>query len=325
MAFPATRLRRLRVSEEMRRLVRETHLDVSDLIYPVFVTEGKGVVIPVEAMPGVQRFSVDTLLGEIETVVAAGITGVIIFGVPAAKDTLAAGAWAEDGVVQKAVRQIKDRFAGLLVATDVCLCGYTDHGHCGVVENGRIINDASVEILARTAVSHARAGADIVAPSDMMDGRVGAIRSALDRAGYQDVAVMAYSAKYASAFYGPFREAADSKPQFGDRRSYQMDPHNAAEALTEVSLDLDEGADIVMVKPALAYLDVIYRVKERFGRPVAAYNVSGEYSLVKAAAARGWVDERAVVLEMLTSIRRAGADIILTYFAKDAAGWLSQE
>jgi porphobilinogen synthase len=309
----------------MRRLVRETHLDVSDLIYPVFVTEGKGVVIPVEAMPGVQRFSVDTLLGEIETVVAAGITGVIIFGVPAAKDTLAAGAWAEDGVVQKAVRQIKDRFAGLLVATDVCLCGYTDHGHCGVVENGRIINDASVEILARTAVSHARAGADIVAPSDMMDGRVGAIRSALDRAGYQDVAVMAYSAKYASAFYGPFREAADSKPQFGDRRSYQMDPHNAAEALTEVSLDLDEGADIVMVKPALAYLDVIYRVKERFGRPVAAYNVSGEYSLVKAAAARGWVDERAVVLEMLTSIRRAGADIILTYFAKDAAGWLSQE
>jgi len=299
-------------------------LDAGDLIYPVFVMEGKGSVVPVEAMPGIKRFTVDTLPDEIESVAAAGIPGVIIFGVPSAKDGLASGAWAEDGVVQRAVKQIKERFTGLLVATDVCLCGYTDHGHCGVVEDGRIVNDSSVEILARTAVSHARAGADIVAPSDMMDGRVGAIRRALDGAGYEDVAVMAYSAKYASAFYGPFREAADSRPQFGDRRSYQMDPPNAAEALVEVALDLDEGADIVMVKPALAYLDVIYRVKEKFGRPVAAYNVSGEYSLVKAAAARGWVDERAVVLEMLTAIRRAGADIILTYFAKDVAKWLKE-
>ncbi|RJX22751.1 MAG: porphobilinogen synthase [Ammonifex sp.] len=324
MKFPVTRLRRLRVNEAIRRLVRETRLDAGDLIYPVFVMEGKGSVVPVEAMPGIKRFTVDTLPDEIESVAAAGIPGVIIFGVPSAKDGLASGAWAEDGVVQRAVKQIKERFTGLLVATDVCLCGYTDHGHCGVVEDGRIVNDSSVEILARTAVSHARAGADIVAPSDMMDGRVGAIRRALDGAGYEDVAVMAYSAKYASAFYGPFREAADSRPQFGDRRSYQMDPPNAAEALVEVALDLDEGADIVMVKPALAYLDVIYRVKEKFGRPVAAYNVSGEYSLVKAAAARGWVDERAVVLEMLTAIRRAGADIILTYFAKDVAKWLKE-
>ncbi len=324
MKFPVTRLRRLRVNEAIRRLVRETRLDAGDLIYPVFVMEGKESVVPVEAMPGIKRFTVDTLPDEIESVAAAGIPGVIIFGVPSAKDDLASGAWAEDGVVQRAVKQIKERFTGLLVATDVCLCGYTDHGHCGVVEDGRIVNDSSVEILARTAVSHARAGADIVAPSDMMDGRVGAIRRALDGAGYEDVAVMAYSAKYASAFYGPFREAADSRPQFGDRRSYQMDPPNAAEALVEVALDLDEGADIVMVKPALAYLDVIYRVKEKFGRPVAAYNVSGEYSLVKAAAARGWVDERAVVLEMLTAIRRAGADIILTYFAKDVAKWLKE-
>lgn len=324
MKFPVTRLRRLRVNEAIRHLVRETRLDAGDLIYPVFVMEGKGSMVPVEAMPGIKRFTVDTLPDEIESVAAAGIPGVIIFGVPSAKDGLASGAWAEDGVVQRAVKQIKERFTGLLVATDVCLCGYTDHGHCGVVEDGRIVNDSSVEILARTAVSHARAGADIVAPSDMMDGRVGAIRRALDGAGYEDVAVMAYSAKYASAFYGPFREAADSRPQFGDRRSYQMDPPNAAEALVEVALDLDEGADIVMVKPALAYLDVIYRVKEKFGRPVAAYNVSGEYSLVKAAAARGWVDERAVVLEMLTAIRRAGADIILTYFAKDVAKWLKE-
>ena len=325
MGFPATRLRRLRVNEEMRRLVRETRLDVGDLIYPVFVTEGEGVTVPVEAMPGVNRFSVDALLGEIEAVVEAGIPGIIIFGVPAAKDDVASGAWAEDGIVQRAVKAVKDRFPELLVTTDLCLCAYTTHGHCGVVKDGRILNDPSLEILARTAVSHARAGADIIAPSDMMDGRVGAIRKALDAAGFEDTAIMAYSAKYASAFYGPFREAADSRPQFGDRRSYQMDPANAAEALAEVALDLEEGADIVMVKPALAYLDVIYRVKERFGRPVAAYNVSGEYSLVKAAAARGWVDERAAVLEMLTAIRRAGADVILTYFAKDVAQWLKEK
>ncbi|MDI6632197.1 MAG: porphobilinogen synthase [Thermoanaerobacteraceae bacterium] len=325
MGFPVTRLRRLRVSQEMRRLVRETELNVGDLIYPVFVTEGEGVTVPVAAMPGINRFSVDTLLRELKGVVEAGIPGIIVFGVPAEKDDYASGAWASEGVVQQAVRTIKEFFPGLLVITDVCLCAYTSHGHCGLVENDRVLNDQTLEILARTAVSHARAGADVVAPSDMMDGRVKAIREALDAAGYQDTAIMAYSAKYASAFYGPFREAADSRPQFGDRRSYQMDPANAAEALLEVALDIEEGADIVMVKPALAYLDVIYRVKERFNRPVAAYNVSGEYSLVKAAAAQGWVDERAVVLEMLTAMKRAGADIILTYFAKDVAGWLNDK
>ncbi|MEW6446758.1 MAG: porphobilinogen synthase [Bacillota bacterium] len=324
MAFPVTRPRRLRVNEKMRRLVRETELNVGDLVYPVFVTEGEGVTVPVTAMPGVSRFSVDTLLRELKTVVGLGIPAIIVFGVPAAKDEYASGAWAGEGVVQQAVRTIKEFFPELLVITDVCLCAYTSHGHCGVVENGRILNDPSLEILARTAVSHARAGADIVAPSDMMDGRVKAIREALDAAGYQDTAIMAYSAKYASSFFGPFREAAGSRPQFGDRRSYQMDPANAAEALLEVALDIEEGADIVMVKPALAYLDVVYRVKEKFNRPVAAYNVSGEYSLIKAAAAQGWVDERAVVLEMLTAMKRAGADIILTYFAKDAAQWLTE-
>ncbi|RPF46691.1 porphobilinogen synthase [Thermodesulfitimonas autotrophica] len=325
MGFPVTRPRRLRVSEAMRRLVRETELNAGDLIYPVFVTEGTGVVVPVEAMPGVNRFSVDTLLSEVERVVAVGVPGIIIFGVPAEKDEAGSGAWAADGVVQRAVRAVKERFPDLLVMTDVCLCAYTSHGHCGVVQQGRIANDATLEILARTAVSHARAGADIVAPSDMMDGRVKAIRAALDAAGYHEVAIMAYSAKYASAFYGPFREAADSRPQFGDRRSYQMDPANGAEALLEVALDLEEGADIVMVKPALAYLDVIYRVKKRFQRPVAAYNVSGEYAMVKAAAAHGWVDEQAVVLEMLTAMKRAGADMILTYFAKDVATWLKEK
>ncbi|MGQ9511658.1 porphobilinogen synthase [Thermodesulfitimonas sp.] len=325
MSFPVTRPRRLRVSEAMRRLVRETELNAGDLIYPVFVTEGTGVVVPVEAMPGVNRFSVDTLLSEVERVVAVGVPGIIIFGVPAVKDEAGSSAWAEDGIVQQAVRAVKERFPGLLVVTDVCLCAYTSHGHCGIVQQGRIANDATLEILARTAVSHARAGADIVAPSDMMDGRVKAIRTALDAAGYHEVAIMAYSAKYASAFYGPFREAADSRPQFGDRRSYQMDPANGAEALLEVALDLEEGADIVMVKPALAYLDVIYRVKKRFQRPVAAYNVSGEYAMVKAAAAHGWVDERTVVLEMLTAMKRAGADMILTYFAKDVATWLKEK
>lgn len=324
MGFPVVRPRRLRVNEAMRRLVRETELNAGDLIYPVFVTEGTGVIVPVEAMPGVNRFSVDTLLNEVEAVVAVGVPGIIIFGVPAAKDEVGSGAWAADGVVQRAVRAVKERFPGLLVVTDVCLCAYTSHGHCGIVQQGRIANDATLELLARTAVSHARAGADIVAPSDMMDGRVKAIRAALDAAGYHEVAIMAYSAKYASAFYGPFREAADSRPQFGDRRSYQMDPANGAEALLEVALDLEEGADIVMVKPALAYLDVIYRVKKRFQRPVAAYNVSGEYAMVKAAAAHGWVDEQTVVLEMLTAMKRAGADMILTYFAKDVATWLKE-
>ena len=325
MAFPVTRPRRLRVNPVVRRLVRETELSADDLIYPVFVTEGRGIITPVEAMPGVNRFSVDTLIDELAGLVAAGIPGIIIFGVPAVKDEAASGAWAEDGIVQRAVRAVKESFPQLLVITDVCLCAYTSHGHCGLVREGRIDNDATLAVLARTAVSHARAGADIVAPSDMMDGRVKAIRTALDEAGYQEVAVMAYSAKYASAFYGPFREAADSRPQFGDRRSYQMDPANGAEALLEVALDLEEGADIVMVKPALAYLDVIYRVKKRFRRPVAAYNVSGEYAMVKAAAAHGWVDEQAVVMEILTAIKRAGADIILTYFAKDVAAWLKEK
>jgi len=325
VAFPVTRPRRLRVNPVVRRLVRETELSADDLIYPVFVTEGRGIITPVEAMPGVNRFSVDTLIDELAGLVAAGIPGIIIFGVPAVKDEAASGAWAEDGIVQRAVRAVKESFPQLLVITDVCLCAYTSHGHCGLVREGRIDNDATLAVLARTAVSHARAGADIVAPSDMMDGRVKAIRTALDEAGYQEVAVMAYSAKYASAFYGPFREAADSRPQFGDRRSYQMDPANGAEALLEVALDLEEGADIVMVKPALAYLDVIYRVKKRFRRPVAAYNVSGEYAMVKAAAAHGWVDEQAVVMEILTAIKRAGADIILTYFAKDVAAWLKEK
>jgi len=319
-----TRMRRLRREPAVRRLVRETRLDVDDLILPVFITEGRGVVEPVPSMPGVYRHSVDTLSALLQEVVALGIPGIIVFGVPAAKDARASGAYAADGVVQRGVAAIKDRYPGLLVITDVCLCAYTDHGHCGLVENGAVLNDPSVELLAETALSHVRAGADMVAPSDMMDGRVGAIRALLDAEGFEEVPVMSYAAKYASAFYGPFRNAAGSAPQFGDRRSYQMDPANALEALREVALDLEEGADIVMVKPALAYLDIIRRVKDTFEVPVAAYNVSGEYALVKAAAQKGWIDERALVLEMLTGMKRAGADIILTYFALDVARWLEE-
>jgi porphobilinogen synthase len=304
--------------------VRETWLGLDDLIYPVFITAGRGVVQPVAAMPGVSRYSVDTLPRLLDEVVELGIPGIIVFGVPDTKDERATAAYDPGGVVQRGVAAIKERYPELLVITDVCLCAYTDHGHCGLVKNGEILNDPSVELLARTALSHARAGADVVAPSDMLDGRVGAIRDLLDAEGYNHIPIMSYAAKYASAFYGPFREAASSAPQFGDRRSYQMDPANALEALREVALDLEEGADIVMVKPALAYLDVIRRIKDTFEVPLAAYNVSGEYSFVKAAAEKGWVDERALVLEMLTGMKRAGADIILTYFAPDVARWLRE-
>jgi len=322
MAYPVTRLRRLRADERLRRMVRETRLTADDLIYPVFVTHGRGVRKAVEAMPGVYNFSVDTLLEELAQARALGVPATIIFGLPCEKDEAASEAYADEGIVQQAVRAVKKELPDLLVITDVCLCEYTSHGHCGVVQDGRVLNDPTLELLARTALSHVRAGADVVAPSDMMDGRVKAIREALDEAGYVETPIMAYSAKYASAFYGPFREAAGSAPQFGDRKSYQMDFPNAREALREVELDLAEGADIVMVKPALAYLDVIRLVRDRFDCPVAAYNVSGEYAMIKAAAQNGWLDERAAVLEALTAIKRAGAGLILTYFAKDVARWL---
>ena len=322
MFYPATRLRRLRLNETLRRMVRESSLALDDLIYPVFVVPGQGVRKAVGAMPGINHFSVDLLLEELAEVKALGIMAVIIFGLPRVKDELAQGAYDEEGIVQCAVRAVKKELPDLLVITDVCLCAYTSHGHCGVVQGGRVLNDPTLKLLSRTALSHVRAGADLVAPSDMMDGRVKAIREALDTADYPETPVMAYAAKYASAFYGPFREAADSAPQFGDRKSYQMDFHNAREALREVQLDLTEGADIVMVKPALAYLDIIRQVKDKFGCPVAAYNVSGEYAMVKAAARNGWLDERAAVMETLTAIKRAGADLILTYHARDVARWL---
>jgi porphobilinogen synthase len=323
VGYPVTRLRRLRGNMVLRDLVRETQLTVNDLIYPLFVVHGTGVKTEVTAMPGVCRLSVDNLLREVAEAVELGVKAVLLFGIPAVKDEQASEAWAADGIIPVAVRALKERFPELLVITDVCLCAYTDHGHCGPFRNGKILNDPALEYLARTALAHARAGADLVAPSDMMDGRVGAIRARLDAAGFEHLPVMAYAAKYASAFYGPFREAADSAPECGDRKTYQMDPANGAEALREVALDIQEGADIVMVKPALAYLDVIWRVKERFGYPVAAYQVSGEYSMIKAAAAQGWLDAKMAVLESLTGIKRAGADLILTYFAKEAAGWLS--
>ena len=323
MAHAMFRPRRLREKALLRTLVRETTLAVDDLVYPVFVLHGRGVREPIASMPGQCRLSVDELVREAKDVAGLGIPGMLLFGLPADKDPRGSEAYADDGIVQQAVRAVKDTVPDLLVATDVCLCQYTSHGHCGIVEGGAVRNDVTLELLARVAVSHAEAGADMVAPSDMMDGRVGAIREALDEAGCGETPIMAYSAKYASAFYGPFREAADSTPQFGDRRSYQMDPANVAEALREIALDLDEGADIVMVKPALPNLDLIARARERFDVPLAAYNVSGEYAMVKAAAAAGYLDERAVTLEILTAIRRAGADIILTYHAKDAARWLA--
>jgi len=328
MPFPIHRLRRLRATETLRRMVRETRLSVDDLILPLFVREGRGKSKPIRSMPGNFQLSMGDLVKEAREAAQLGVPAVILFGIPKRKDPVASSGTAGDGVIQQAVRAVKDACPGLVVITDVCLCEYTSHGHCGIVvdRGGRrsIDNDATLEVLVKMARSHAEAGADMVAPSDMMDGRVGAIRTALDGAGHEHVPIMAYSAKYASSFYGPFRDAAESPPQFGDRRGYQMDPANADEALREVALDLEEGADIVMVKPALACLDVIWRVKERFGVPVAAYNVSGEFAMVKAAAARGWLDEKAVALEILTSIKRAGADLILTYFAKDVARWLSE-
>lgn len=323
--FPAVRLRRLRRTPALRELVRETRLSVKDFIYPLFITEGRGIRQEIESMPGQYRWSLDLLPAEIEAVARLGVRAVLLFGIPDHKDEVGSGAWAEDGIIQRAVRVIKATVPDLTVICDVCLCEYTSHGHCGIVRDGYVQNDETLELLARTAVSQAAAGADIVAPSDMMDGRVGAIRRALDEAGFSHVAVMAYSAKYASAFYGPFREAAGSAPQFGDRRAYQMDPPNVREALREVELDIGEGADIIMVKPALAYLDVIRAVRERFDLPLAAYNVSGEYAMVKAAARNGWLDERRVTLEILYGIKRAGADLIITYHARDAARWLQEE
>jgi porphobilinogen synthase len=303
-------------------MVRETSLAVDDLIYPLFVTHGRGVRREIPSMPGVFQLSVDELAGELGDVTALGIPAIILFGLPESKDAIGSEAYDDDGIVQRAIRAAKDRFPELVVVTDVCLCEYTDHGHCGIIQGEKVLNDPSLELLAKTALSHAVAGADIVAPSDMMDGRVAAIRKTLDEEGYESTVIMAYSAKYASAFYGPFREAAESAPKFGDRQAYQMDPANVREALREVALDIDEGADIVMVKPALAYLDVVRAVRERFDLPLATYNVSGEYAMVKAAAQRGWIDERRVVTELLTAMRRAGADLILTYFAKDVARWL---
>ena len=324
MPFPIYRPRRLRESPLLRSMVRETTLRVDDFVYPLFAVHGRGVREPIGSMPGQYRLSVDELLKECKDAASMGIPAVLLFGLPRDKDPRGTEAYAEDGIIQQAVRAVKDTIPDLLVITDVCLCEYTSHGHCGVVEDGRVKNDPTLELIARTAVSHAEAGADMVAPSDMMDGRVAAIREGLDEAGLPETPIMAYSAKYASAFYGPFREAADSTPQFGDRRSYQMDPANAVEAMREVALDVDEGADIVMVKPALPYLDVIARVKGEFGLPVAAYSVSGEYAMLKAAGQLGWLDEERAMLEALTGIRRAGADIIITYFAKDAARLIEQ-
>ncbi len=322
--FPIYRPRRLRANENIRRLVRETHLSVDDLIYPMFVVHGENTAIEISSMPGCYQYSVDKLVDAAKEIASLGIPATILFGIPESKDSHGSEAYAEDGIIQQAVRAIKDAVPDLLVITDVCLCEYTDHGHCGIIENGEVQNDPTLDLLVKESISHAHAGADVIAPSDMMDGRVGAIRYALDEEGYDHIPIMAYSAKYASAFYGPFREAAESAPQFGDRRSYQMDPANAEEALREVALDIEEGADIVMVKPALSYLDVIHQVKSEFQMPVAAYNVSGEYAMVKAAAQNGWIDEKRVALELLTSIKRAGADMILTYFAKSVVEWLDQ-
>jgi porphobilinogen synthase len=327
--FPNYRPRRLRQSPALRRLVSETQLNVSQLVLPLFARYGRKVRQPVNSMPGVFQLSPDELLREAARAHEIGVPAVLLFGIPDKKDDKASGAYASNGIVQQAVRLLKKELPQLLVITDVCLCEYMSHGHCGIVHQSKggakILNDPSLKLLARAAVSHAEAGADIVAPSDMMDGRVRAIRAELDKNGFTDTPIMSYAAKFASAFYGPFREAAESAPKFGDRRSYQMDAANANEALREVALDIQEGADIVMVKPALAYLDLIYRVKTEFGYPTAAYAVSGEYSMVKAAAAKGWIDERAVTLESLLAMRRAGADILITYAAADVAGWLKEK
>lgn len=319
MGFPRTRLRRMRATEACRRMVRETTLSVDDLVYPLFVVHGRDVKHPIPSMPGVFQLSIDRLVEEATEVKELGIPGIILFGIPGHKDEMGSEAYAEDGIVQQAVQAIKERVPDLIVITDVCLCEYTSHGHCGVVKDGRVLNDPTVELLAKEAISHVRAGADIVAPSDMMDGRVGVIRDALDREGFEHIPILSYGAKYASALYAPFREAAESTPLFGDRRSYQMDPANSREAIREIEMDIEEGADMVMVKPALSYLDIIYQIRSKWSIPVAAYNVSGEYSMIKAAAKMGWVDENRLVMEMLLCIKRAGASIILTYFARDVA------
>ena len=317
--FPVTRLRRLRRNSALREMFRETHLHKSDFIYPLFVVEGDGVKNEISSMPGQFQMSVDNVVRECEELQRLGLNSILLFGIPAEKDEVGSGAYDENGIIQKALRAVKKEFPEMVAITDVCLCEYTSHGHCGVIENGDVQNDATLDLLVKEALSHARAGADMIAPSDMMDGRVGAIRNALDENGFADTPVMAYSAKYSSAFYGPFREAAESAPQFGDRKSYQMDPPNSDEAMREIALDIQEGADIVMVKPALSYLDIIRRAKNEFNLPTAAYNVSGEYSMIKAAVTNGWLDGERVMLEVLTSIKRAGADVIITYFAKEAA------
>jgi porphobilinogen synthase len=324
MFQPVYRPRRLRTNENVRRMVRETGLSPDDFIYPLFVTHGKGVKKEIEAMPGNFQQSIDNIVKDCEDVQRLGIPAVLLFGIPAHKDEVGSEAYSDEGIVQHAIKAIKNKTPELVVITDVCLCEYTSHGHCGVVKKGVVQNDPTLELLAKEALSHAKAGADMVAPSDMMDGRVHAIRHTLDNEGFHDIPIMSYAAKYASSFYGPFREAAESTPQFGDRRSYQMDPPNSREALREVALDIDEGADIVMVKPALAYLDIIYQVKQQFNLPVAAYNVSGEYSMIKAAAKLGWIDGERAMMESLISIKRAGADMILTYFAKEAATLLNK-
>ncbi len=323
--FPTVRMRRMRKNENLRRLVRETRLSVDNLIMPLFVCPGKGIKKEILSMPGNYHLSIDKLVEECLEINKLAIPGIILFGIPKAKDNIGSDTWSDEGIIQQAVRILKKKVPDLLIITDICFCEYTSHGHCGVLKNGTVDNDATLKNLAKQAVSHARAGADMVAPSDMMDGRIAVIREALDGAGFQDIPIMAYSAKYASSFYGPFRDAADSTPQEGDRRGYQMDPANGDEALREAELDMMEGADILMIKPALSYLDIIYRVKNEFSMPVAAYNVSGEFSMVKAASARGMINEEKVMMEMLTSIKRAGADIILTYFAKDAARILARK
>ena len=317
--FPVARLRRMRRTPELREMFRETALSPADFIYPLFIVEGENVKREISSMPGQFQLSIDSVLRECEELTSLGVRSVILFGIPNEKDEVGSGAYAEDGIIQKATRAIKSSFPDMVVVTDVCLCEYTSHGHCGVVEDGYVNNDRTLELLAKEAVSHAQSGADIIAPSDMMDGRIAAIRKALDANRFENIPIMAYSAKYSSGFYGPFREAAESTPQFGDRKTYQMDFGNSDEAMREIALDIQEGADIVMVKPALSYLDVIRRTKDNFNMPIAAYNVSGEYSMVKAAAQAGWLDGEKVMMEVLTSIKRAGADVIITYFAKEAA------
>lgn len=325
MQFPEYRPRRLRKNENFRRLIRETQLSVDDLIFPLFAVPGKNIKKPIQAMPGIFQMSIDNIIKETQKARELGIPGVLLFGIPADKDDQATGAFAKDGIIQQAVRRIKKEVPDILVITDVCLCEYTSHGHCGMIEKGAVDNDLTLEVLAETAVSHARAGADMVAPSAMMDGQIAAIREGLDEQNLENIPIMAYAAKYASCFYGPFREAAESTPQFGDRKAYQMDPANGDEAIREITLDVGEGADIVMVKPALAYLDIICRAKQEFDLPLAAYNVSGEYSMIKAAAQMGWLDEERAMLETLTAIKRAGADIIITYWAVQAAQVLNRQ